>query len=749
MELNSANNFQSIYHCLRLAWGPTEVGGGKQRTGRTTPMVLSEFIRTNIEPILEKWEQFAADLFSAADMSKAALRDHARGMLLTIAADLDRLQTAHQQTEKSEGRGPQLAGETQAEKHGAARLLSGFTVSEEVSEFRALRASVLRLWTDANATVAKTTSDDLIRFNEAIDQALAESITRYSFDKAQYARLFDSLLSSSPDLSYLLDLDGRFIYANKAFRSLFGISINEIIGTYFVDLGLPHSLRIAEQFPQVIATGETSRTEVSLPLPSGKNAIYENLLVPVRNDLGELEAVSGMARDVTERKEEEDKAHRSANCDSLTGLPNGKSFRSRLDAEIQRFARTSMPIALLFIDLDGFKDVNDRRGHDAGDRLLQQVAQRLSACVRNTDMVARLGGDEFAVILTEVNQIQHVQILAQEMIETLAKTFSILGDEVRISGSVGIALFPADANTAEDLVKNADQAMYVAKNAGRNRFSFFTLSMRESAWARLKVIDELRKALPQHQLSVYYQPIVELPTKRIVKAEALLRWHHPHTGLMFPATFIGLAEEIGLIGDIDDWVFGEAISSARAWSALRGAPFQISVNISPQEFMNKASARCWDSNLAALDLARNSISVEITEGLLLQDSPRATERLRKLQEAGVQLSIDDFGTGPCSMICFTKFDVDYLKIDRSFIQDTETGSDARLIAEAIIAMAHKLRLEVIAEGVETAEQSAWLDAAGCDYAQGYYFSAPVPAADFAQLLQRGAVPEFAGAQRHH
>lgn len=697
-------------------------------------MVLSEFIRTNIEPILEKWEQFAAVLFSAAQMDRKALRDHARGMMLTIAADLDREQTPHQQTEKSEGRGPQLSRETQAEKHGAARLLSGFSVSEEVSEFRALRASVLRLWTDANTTVAKTTSDDLIRFNEAIDQALAESITRYSFDKTQYARLFDSLLSSSPDLSYLLDLDGRFIYANKSFRSLFGKSIEEIIGTYFVDLGTPHIARIAEQFPLVIATGKTSRTEVSLPLPSGKDSTYENLLVPVRNEQGEMEAVAGMARDVTERKEEEDKAQRSANCDALTGLPNRKFFRSRLDAEIKRFARTGMPIALLFIDLDGFKDVNDQRGHDAGDQLLQQVAQRLSACVRDTDIVARLGGDEFTVILTEVNHIPHVEILAQEIIEALANPFSILGDEVRISGSVGIALFPEDAATADDLVRNADQAMYMAKKAGRNRFSFFTLGMRESSWARLEVIDELRKALPQHQLSVYYQPIVELATQRIVKAEALLRWHHPHTGLMFPATFIGLAEEIGLMGDIDDWVLGEAISSVRAWSALVGAPFQISVNMSPLEFMNKAPARCWDSNLAALGLAWNSISVEITEGLL-HDSPRATERLRLLQKAGVQLSIDDFGTGPCSMIFLKKFDVDYLKIDRSFIQDTATDSDGRLIAEAIISMAHKLRLQVIAEGVETAEQSAWLNAAGCDYAQGYYFSAPVPAADFTRLLQ--------------
>jgi diguanylate cyclase (GGDEF)-like protein/PAS domain S-box-containing protein len=687
-----------------------------------------------MEPILYEWEKFAKDILSAHQMDKAALRDHASGMLHTIAADLERSQTPYQQAEKSEGRAPQSARESQAERHGAARLLSGFSVSEEVSEFRALRASVLRLWTASDASAAQTTSDDLIRFNEGIDQALAESITRYSFDVAQYVRLFDTLLSSSPDLSYLLDLDGNFIYANKSFKGLFGTALGNIVGKHLLDLGHASALALQQQLQQVIATQETSRAEISLTPPSGIEEIYENLFVPVINKEGDLEAVAGTARDVTERKKRENEAQRSANYDDLTSLPNRNFFRDKLDWEVKRSARTGLPIALLFLDLDGFKEVNDRLGHEAGDRLLQQVAQRIGSCVRVTDTVARLGGDEFTVILTDVNKIQHVEILAQEILVELARPFPLHEKEVQISGSIGITFFPQDAATAENLVRNADQAMYVAKNSGRNRFSFFTADMRDSAWAHLKVIDELRNALPQHQLSVYYQPIVDLLAGRIVKAEALLRWHHPQTGLMLPAAFIGLAEESGLIGDIDDWVLGEAMHCAREWSALVGAPFQISVNKSPREFLSKAPMRNWDGHLEALGLAWNSISVEISEGVLLQDSPRVTERLGNLQKAGVQLSINDFGSRYSSMTYLKKFDVEYLKIDQSFVHDAATSGDSRIIAEAIIVMAHKLGLKVIAEGVETGEQSDWLKAAGCDYAQGYHFSEAVPAQDFEKLL---------------
>lgn len=700
-----------------------------------TPKKLSDFIRANIAPILRRWEQFAKGIASARHMSTAARRDHASGILISIAADLDRSQTPHEQMEKSKGRGPRSAKETYASMHGTDRVSAGFSVTEAVSEFRALRASVLQLWSSSNTTEPHIASDELIRFNEAIDQALAESLERYSTDLGRFTCLFDTLLSSSPDLNYIFDADGRFIYVNKSLARLYDTTASEIVGKNFIDLGASNAAALQQQLRQVIDTTTTYRGEMSSTLSSGKKMTCEYLFVPVLDEKGNLDAIVATERDITERKASVEKIRRSANYDSLTGLPNRSLFSERLEWEVKRSTRTGLPIALLFIDLDSFKEVNDRMGHAAGDQLLQQAGQRISACVRSTDTVARLGGDEFTVILTEVNKILHVEILAQKILEELARSFSIFQTDVHISGSIGITLFPEDAATPEYLIRNADQAMYLAKNAGRNRFSFFTTGMRDSAWERLKVIEELRHALPQKQLSVYYQPIVDLSLGHIVKAEALVRWHHPRTGLMLPAEFISLAEETGLISEIGDWVMGEAVACAREWSALQGVPFQISVNKSPVEFMSKAPMKIIDSHLTALGVAWNSISVEITEGLLLNDSPNVREKLDGLQKAGIQLAIDDFGTGHSSMVYLKKFDVDCLKIDQSFVRDMATSSNSRIIAETIIVMAHKLGLKVIAEGVETGEQRDWLIASHCDYAQGYLFSKPVTARDFEKLLK--------------
>jgi diguanylate cyclase (GGDEF)-like protein/PAS domain S-box-containing protein len=704
-----------------------------------TAAKLSDFIRANIDPIIETWKNFANDIPSARHMNMATLEDHAREILFAIAADLEQAQSAHEQEEKSKGRGPRSQTESAAEMHGISRLLEGFTINETMSEFRALRASVLRLWTTSKSVVIGASSTDLIRFNEAIDQALTESLERYSIDKERHTRLFETLLSSSPDLNYIFDVDGKLIYANKSLADLYRKPLSEIIGKHFVELYAPTASELQRQLHHVVESRTTYRGEMPYMLLSGEKATYEYLFVPVINEEGKVEAVAGTARDITERKASEERIKKSANYDFLTGLPNRSLFRDRLEQEVKRSERTGLPVALLFIDLDGFKEVNDRLGHHAGDQLLQQAAHRISGCVRGTDTVARIGGDEFTVILGEVNKTSHIDILAQQILEELAKPFPLLHKEVSISGSIGISLFPQDASTPDDLIKNADQAMYVAKNAGRNRFSFFTAAMRDSAWARLKVIDELRHALQQHQLAVYYQPIIDLSAEGIFKAEALLRWNHPHSGVMLPGKFIGLAEEIGLIGEIGEWVLDEAAARARKWSALLGAPFQISVNKSPMEFLSKSPTTNWGARLAALGLAWNSISVEITEGVLLTDSPSVKEKLGSLQKAGFQLAIDQFGTGYSSMIYLKKFDVDYLKIDQSFVQDMTTDTDSRIIAETIIVMAHKLGLKVIAEGVETVEQRDWLKSAECDYAQGYLFSKPVCWQDFEKLLASQSV----------
>ena len=698
---------------------------------------LSAFIERNHEAILEHWERFARSIPSARHLTAGALRDHAVGMLSAIASDLKAPQTPLEQAEKSKGRAPRGARDTQAALHGAERLSVGFTVNDAISEFRALRASVLQLWGEANVGASAIASWELTRFNEAIDQALAESMKRFALEKDEYTRRFDSLLSSSPDLHYIVSVDGRLIYVNQPLSKQLAISQEQAVGMDLHALCPGLAPRIASDLRKVVKTRKPLRAEARVPGPDGADVTYRYVFLPVLNDAGQVESITGTARNISELKASEEKIHRNAYYDSLTQLPNRALFHDRLEQNVKHAERTSNPLALLFIDLDGFKEVNDRAGHAAGDQLLQESARRLRACVRGSDTVARIGGDEFTVILSEVNDIRHIEILAQTILDALAKPFEVGASTYFISGSMGITLCPQDGRTPDELLRNADQAMYVAKQAGRNCFSFFTAEMRDSAWARLKIIDELRQALALRQLEVYYQPIIDLGSGAIAKAEALVRWHHPQGGLILPDAFIGLAEQTGLIGEIGSWVLGEAVEHARRWSALLDWPFQISVNKSPVEFMNVAMMTSWDRDLEVLRLAHDQIAIEITEGVLLNDSCAVREGLAMLKRAGVQFTIDDFGIGYSSMSYLKKFKVDFLKIDQSFVKDVVQGTDSAVFAETIIIMAHKLGLKVIAEGVETVEQRDWLKTMECDYAQGFLFSEAVSSDHFTEMLEDG------------
>ena len=442
----------------------------------------------------------------------------------------------------------------------------------------------------------------------------------------------------------------------------------------------------------------------------------------------------GICSDISDRKQAEQEALEHANYDALTGLPNRRLFRERLEQQVKQSQSHGLPIALLFIDLDRFKEVNDLLGHDAGDLLLKQAAQRIRKCVRDSDTVARLGGDEFTVILTQFQDSEAVHEVAAQILETLAQPFRLMQDRVTIAASIGITLCPADGQQPETLLRNADQAMYDAKRAGRNRYSFFSPRLQDAVWQRLLMIHELRQVLPKNQLRVYYQPMVDLHSNTVVKAEALLRWLHPERGLILPGEFIGLAEETGLINEIGNWVFHEAATWARRWSDQLGHTFQISVNKSPAQFLKNNYTGDWTQYLDSLGLAGNAISIEITEGMLLNVSHQTTEQLAYVQNAGIQLAIDDFGTGYSSLAYLKRFDVDYLKIDQSFVRDMASDTTSRTIAETIIVMAHKLGLRVIAEGVETEQQRDWLKDAGCDYAQGFLYAQAVPPQEFSRLL---------------
>jgi diguanylate cyclase (GGDEF)-like protein/PAS domain S-box-containing protein len=440
-------------------------------------MRLLDFIRSSTELILDEWDKFAMESHNAKLMSPDTLRDHARGILNVITRDLEHEQSVSDQEEKSKGRAPPQPLLTQAELHAVSRFKEGFDVNETIAEFRALRASVLRLW-EKDLPVPGVFIDDLTRFNEAIDQAVAESLALFTEMKERRNRLFETLLANSPDLSYVLEPSGTLIYANKAMADVFHETAGELVGKDFFNLGARYVPEIARQVRNVVARGNTYRGEMHAKLESGEQRTYEYLLVPVYDPGGRCEAIAGSARDVTERKASEERSARSARHDFLTDLPNRILFRERLEHEIKHSARTGLPLALMFIDLDLFKEVNDQMGHAAGDQMLKEVAWRLSACVRDTDTVARLGGDEFTVLLTDVTVPQHINDIAAEILGELRKPFVLDAGEAVISCSIGIAVCPDDASTPDDLVRNADQAMYASKNAGRNRYQFFTAAMR-------------------------------------------------------------------------------------------------------------------------------------------------------------------------------------------------------------------------------------------------------------------------------
>jgi diguanylate cyclase (GGDEF)-like protein/PAS domain S-box-containing protein len=439
--------------------------------------------------------------------------------------------------------------------------------------------------------------------------------------------------------------------------------------------------------------------------------------------------------DITEKKEAEAVIWRQAHFDALTGLPNRAMFQDRLEHAIKKAERNHTRIGLLFLDLDYFKEVNDTLGHGMGDKLLLLAAQRLRHCVRDSDTVVRLGGDEFIVIVDELTATVDIERVVQSILHDLSEPFLLGSEQVFISASIGITFYPEDGREADVLLKNADQAMYAAKGQGRNRYSYFTASMQEVAQARKRLVSDLRTALAENQFRVFYQPIVELATGVIRKAEALVRWQHPARGLINPVEFIPVAEQTGMVVDIGEWVFRTAAHQAAAWRAKYHPQFQVAVNVSPVQFHNDGiDLAAWLLFLQELGLPGQSVVVEITEGLLMDARQEIIDQLLQFRDNGVQVALDDFGTGYSSLSYLKKFDIDYIKIDRSFVSNLAPGSDDLALCEAIIVMTHKLGMKVVAEGVETEAQRDLLAASGCDYAQGFLFSVPVPAEELERLL---------------
>ncbi|TFW25772.1 EAL domain-containing protein [Duganella callida] len=555
---------------------------------------------------------------------------------------------------------------------------------------------------------------------------------------------FRTMFESSPLGIALIDsITYEYRDINLRYQEIVGRTQEELRALHWLDVGHPDDVAHIKAQMALLTARQLSNFKATSRLfrPDGAVAWIDVSVTAIDAAPGSHPLHLCMIEDVTAQKQSEQLIWQQANFDTLTQLPNRRMFLDRLAHDMLKSQRDGSRVALLFIDLDHFKEVNDTLGHQQGDVLLVDAARRISACVRKSDTVARLGGDEFTVILTELEEPERVERVAQAIIDRLLQPFALGQEQAFVSASIGITLYPDDAIDVDDLLKHADQAMYAAKGAGRNRFSYFTPTLQVAALNRMRLTNDLRGALKGEQFELYFQPIVHLASGAIHKAEALIRWNHPQRGVVSPLEFIPLAEASGLIVDIGAWVFRESARWVQLWRHEVYADFQVSLNQSPLEFQREgASYAEWLAHLRALALPGQSLVVEITEGLLLDASSAVSDRLLQLRDAGIQVALDDFGTGYSSLSYLKKFDIDYLKIDRSFTRNLAPDSSDMALSEAIIVMAHKLDLKVIAEGVETPEQRALLAAAGCDYGQGYLFAKPMPVAQFDRFLRDNGYP---------
>lgn len=556
-------------------------------------------------------------------------------------------------------------------------------------------------------------------------------------------KLASMVYENSSEGILVTDAENRIIAINPAFTRLTGYQLADIEGkdpSYFTS-GRHGKHFYQAMWHEINQTGHW-QGEIWDRHKNGEDHAKYLTINTIFNEDGSVYRRVALFLDISDKKESQEVIWRQANFDPLTQLPNRSMFHDKLMLEISRAQHGNTIFALLFIDLDLFKEINDTLGHHVGDLLLIEAGKRISSCVRKSDMVARLGGDEFTVILGEQFEGNGVERVAEKILTSLAAPYELRDEVVYITGSIGITLYPQDALDPDSLLKNADQAMYVAKNTGRNRISYFTHALQESAQTRLRMITDLREGIAHNQFVVHYQPIVDITNGEIYKAEALVRWQHPKMGLIPPNEFIPLAEETGLISNIGDWVFRESARQVKRLRELYHPTFQISVNKSPKQFRDSGNTiAAWFEYLKVLDLPGDSITIEITEGLLLNAVTDITDKLGLFREGGIQIAIDDFGTGYSSLSYLKRFDIDYLKIDQSFVRDIEFDPNDLALTRAIILMAHALNLKVIAEGVETANQLALLKKAGCDFAQGYFFSKPVPAEKFETLLDAKPLPE--------
>ncbi len=544
-----------------------------------------------------------------------------------------------------------------------------------------------------------------------------------------------ALLNSIPDIAWLKDTEGRFIAVNRAFARASGCPSDAIVGRCDLDL---FNQSLAEKYVrddrEVMEAGKIKRVEERFIDSQGKEIWLDTIKVPFYNHLGEVAGTVGIARDISERRDYERQLEHQATHDSLTGLPNRTLLTDRIRQAIARAARSGKMVAVVLLDLDRFKIVNDSLGHSRGDELLQQFSERIRQRTRAQDTFARLGGDEFVLMLTEIEEISGISVAVDRVRSCLCEPFLIAERDIQMAVSVGIAVFPQDGKDWESLLRNADSAMFEAKRRGRDTVQFFAPAMDLKARESLELESELRKALVREELLLLYQPKVDVVSGKIIGCEALVRWRHPERGVIPPGVFIPLAEESGLINAVGKWVLQEACAQARAWQDAGLPQVTMAVNLSARQFRRGNLVQEVENLLGKAGLDPRRLELEITESAVIDDPESAIETMRSFKKIGVRLGLDDFGTGFSSLNYLRRFPIDIIKIDRSFIAEVPGAHESEAVAGGIFAIARDLGIEAVAEGVETREQLEFLRRHRCPTFQGFLFSRPVPADEFVALL---------------
>lgn len=539
-------------------------------------------------------------------------------------------------------------------------------------------------------------------------------------------QFYKSLLDQNPDSILTFDLHGKFLSANQAVSTLFGYQVEDLLNKPFTTLILPDDLDKAIEHFKKAAQGTTTTYELSVYDYEGNPRVISGTSIPIvvnRKIIG----VYAIIKDITEHKKAQKMIKHMAYHDQLTDLPNRYMLREKLNEVVTDSKINNENFALLFIDLDRFKAVNDSLGHEIGDKLLMEIADRLKSCTIENDIISRYGGDEFTVLLPDTN-VEKARDAAKSILTALSEPFHLNHQEIVVTPSIGISIFPEHGENFDTLVKNADLAMYFAKSLGKNNFQFFTCDLLKKSQYEIDMEAKLRKALERNEFQLFYQPQMNLQTNRMIGVEALIRWVHPEKGMVSPCEFIPLAEETGLIIPIGEWALRTACKQNKIWQDAGLPRVTVSVNISAKQFFQSNLAEVVENALNESGLEPKYLELEITESMTM-DVERSISTLLDLKKIGVNVSIDDFGTGYSSLNYLKRFPIDKLKIDQTFIWDCTTDQHDQTIVKTIISMAHNLKLKVIAEGVETKEHVSFLLQQMCTEAQGYYFSKPLSVAD--------------------